>query len=74
MNRILKIAPLVLGLALAGCGDSTLTETPESFITTDAYYRTQADMERATIAAYQPVFQSVWNFWYPINNDLASDP
>lgn len=73
MNRRAWIAPLVLALGLGGC-DDLLTETPKSFLTTDSYYRTPADIESATLSAYQPITRGdVWEWWLVIDMELGSD-
>jgi starch-binding outer membrane protein, SusD/RagB family len=51
MQRKLWAVPLALSLAL-GC-DNPLTEQPKSFLTTDNFYGTQADLDNATLAIYQ---------------------
>ena len=43
---------LTLSLALAAC-ESPLTEDPQSFLTTDTFYGTAADLDIATLAIYQ---------------------
>ena len=73
-TRRLWAAPLALGLAAAvACGEERLTEVPENFVTADNYYRTPVDIQSATLAAYQPLFQGAWGRWMPTLGDLASD-
>jgi starch-binding outer membrane protein, SusD/RagB family len=73
MKRLLGVAPLALALSLAGC-DDLLTETPKQFLTTDSYYRTPADVESATLAAYQPITRGdVWEWNLVLLTELASD-
>lgn len=73
MNRKLWVAPLALSVALAGC-DDMLTETPSTFLTTETFYKTPADVEMATFAAYRPLGEgNLYNWWMWITLDLASD-
>ncbi|NUO94372.1 MAG: RagB/SusD family nutrient uptake outer membrane protein [Gemmatimonadaceae bacterium] len=73
MTKRLALATLALSFALAGCREM-LTETPKNFITTDAYYRTPADIEAATLATYQPLGQAdVWRRWLLWDTEMASD-
>ena len=66
-------AAFALILALAGCRDA-LIEAPRSFLTTDSYYRTPAEIEAATLASYQPLGRSdVWRRWLFWDTELASD-
>lgn len=68
------VTPVALGLVAAvGCSDKELTEEPKNFVTADNYYRTPADIQAATLSAYQPVFQGAWGRWMPTLGDLASD-
>lgn len=53
---------LLLAPALGAC-DSLLTEQPESFITTDTYYTTPADVDAAALAMYNLFYD--WNFFKP---------
>jgi hypothetical protein len=72
-NRATHTLALALGLALAGCRD-LLVESPKSFLTTDNYYRTPAEIEAATLAAYQPLgLSDVWERWLFWANELPSD-
>lgn len=77
MTRRLWAAPLALGLTAVGlagaCSDKQLTEVPKNFVTTENYYRTPADIQSATLSAYQPLFQSAWGRWMPVLGDLSSD-
>lgn len=77
MKRRLWAAPLALGLTAVGlsaaCSDKQLTEVPKNFVTADNYYRTPADVQGATAAAYQPLFQGAWGRWMPLLGDLPSD-
>lgn len=67
----LLLAPLAL--ALAGCNE-LLTETPKNFLTTESFYRTPADIESATLAAYQPLTRDdVWRRWLLWDAELGSD-
>ncbi len=73
MLKRLPLATLALALTLAGCKEM-LTETPKNFLTTDSYYRTAADIEAATLAAYQPLGQSdVWRRWLLWDVEMGSD-
>jgi hypothetical protein len=72
-TRIFRFAVIALSLAATGC-DTSLTETPRAFPTTDSYYRTPADVRSATLAAYQPLLSdNVWRWWLWLTMDLASD-
>lgn len=72
-NRLL-IAPLALCGALLGCNKDMLTETPKSFLTTDVYYRTPADIEAATLSAYEPnTRDDVWRRWLLWDSEMGSD-
>lgn len=51
--------PLAMTLGIGAC-DDMLTENPESFITTDNYYRTPADIENAAVAIYNNLLQWDW--------------
>jgi len=67
------IAPIALTGALLGCTD-ILNETPKNFLTTESYYKTAADVEAATLAAYQPLHRDdVWRRWLLWDAELASD-
>src|SRR6266498_4971787 len=69
----LWLAPLALGLALAGCTDF-LTETPREFTTRDGFYKTPTDIRSATLAAYQPLgTDNLYRWWLWLTMDLASD-
>ena len=73
MMKRLSLAICALTFALAGCKEM-LTETPKNFLTTDSYYKTPADIEAATLAAYQPFRQGdVWNRWLLWDVEMASD-
>ncbi len=72
-TRALWAAPLALGLAAAAACNSELVEEPKNFVTAENYYRTPADIDAATQASYQTLFQESWNRWMPTLGDLASD-
>ncbi len=64
---------LGLMLATSGC-DDLLTEVPESFITSDTYYKTAADLDAAAVAMYS-LFHD-WNMFkvqYHWTFELAAD-
>ncbi|MEJ2542342.1 MAG: RagB/SusD family nutrient uptake outer membrane protein, partial [Gemmatimonadota bacterium] len=74
---MMKIRSLFLVLALAvvatGCED-TLTEEPASFITSDTYYKTPAELDAAAVAMYSLVQD--WNMFkvqYHWTFELAAD-
>lgn len=70
-NRLGLLA--ALSFALAGCSEM-LTETPKNFLTTESYYQTPADIEAATLSAYQPLTRDeVWRRWLLWDAELASD-
>ncbi len=74
MRRLWAAAPLALALAAAvACSESDLVEEPKNFVTADNYYKTPADIQNATLAAYQTLFQNAWGRWMPTLGDLASD-
>ncbi len=67
-------AALALGaacLSAAGCND-LLTEEPKGFTTTDTFYRTAADVNSATVAAYSAV-RGLQGFFTWHIMELASD-
>jgi hypothetical protein len=76
MNIKLKqcLVPVALALTLGAC-DSLLVEEPESFLTTDTYYRTPAEVESGIMGAYGPLFSTFpganAGFWVSLG--LASD-
>lgn len=74
MKNILKVAPVALCLGSMGCEDM-LVEEPASFITTETYYNTAADIDRGLQAAYNS-YMSAFNSgnygWWGSPN-LASD-
>ena len=72
-RTLLRAAPLALALAAAAACTEKLTEVPKNFVTADDYYRTPADIQAATLASYQTLFQDAWNRWMPTLGDLASD-
>lgn len=73
MHKRPLLALLATLFALAGCREM-LTETPKNFLTTDSYYRTPADIEAATLAAYQPLGRDdVWRRWLLWDTEMASD-
>ncbi|MEO6526416.1 MAG: RagB/SusD family nutrient uptake outer membrane protein [Gemmatimonadaceae bacterium] len=73
MMKRLSLTALALTFALAGCKEM-LTETPKNFLTTDSYYRTPADIEAATLSAYQPLRDgNVWNRWLLWDVEMGSD-
>lgn len=45
------LAPLALTISLGACKDA-LVEEPESFLTTDAFYRTAPELQSGVLAAY----------------------
>ena len=64
---------LALTVATTGCND-VLTENPESFITSDTYYTTPAELEAAAVAMYS-LFHD-WNMFkvqYHWTYELAAD-
>lgn len=73
MNKVLRIAPLALSVALTGC-ENMLAEEPKSFLTTDSFYSSPADILSATLSAYQPIQSGdVWERWLLWDVELASD-
>ena len=60
MKRRHWTTPLLLALAAGSCS-SLLDEDPESFITTDTYYNTPADINAAANAMYALFLD--WNFF-----------
>jgi len=73
MLKRLPLAALALTFAFAGCRDA-LIESPKNFLTTDSYYKTPADIEAATFAAYQPISRDdVWRRWLLWDTEMASD-
>jgi hypothetical protein len=76
MNIKLKycLVPVALALAIGAC-DSLLVEEPESFLTTDTYYRNAAEIESGIEGAYGPLFSTYpganAGFWVALG--LASD-
>ena len=73
MLKKLPLAALALTFAFAGCRDA-LIESPKNFLTTDSYYKTPADIEAATFAAYQPIGRDdVWRRWLLWDTEMASD-
>ncbi len=73
----MKTAPMTLLLALALAGTACqdiLSEDPDSFITSDTYYKTPADLEAAAVAMYS-LFHD-WNMFkvqYHWTFELAAD-
>jgi hypothetical protein len=55
MNIKQCLVPVALALALGAC-DNLLVEEPESFLTTDTYYRTPVEVEAGIKGAYGPLF------------------
>ena len=72
-RHLLALGAAAAALLLGACGDGDLAEAPTSFVTAGQYYATPADITGATLAAYQPLFQSAWGRWMPTLGDLASD-
>ena len=70
-NLVAVCAALAVGVAAAGCSD-LLVEDPQGFTTTDTFYKTGADLNIATIAAYAAArgLQGRTE-WYTL--ELASD-
>lgn len=67
------LAPLALALLLGGCKDA-LVEEPESFLTTESFYKTQADLESAVLASYNQLraaYNGSGGAWWAA--ELASD-
>ena len=68
------MALLAVALASAAC-DDMLVEEPVSFLTTDTYYRTPAQLESGVLAAYNSVrstFSATHGQWWGATG-LASD-
>ncbi len=53
MNSKLWIAPLALA-AVVACRN-LLNEEPQSFVTSDSFFQTEADLKSGVIAAYSPM-------------------
>lgn len=67
-----RVQPLLLAVALAGCGDAlSLKENPQTFLAEEQFYRNAADAEAATLAAYAP-FQDEAYYGYRFITNLIS--
>jgi starch-binding outer membrane protein, SusD/RagB family len=79
MNHRIWLAALGLALALSAC-ESTLVETPASFLTTETYYRTAEELDRAALAGYASLRGGLsggggWNWALALSDDQGqSDP
>ena len=72
MNSKLWIAPLALA-AVVACRN-LLNEEPQSFITSDSFFQTEADLKSGVIAAYSPMRSgNLFNGWPWLSLELASD-
>ena len=72
MNNRILLVPLALTLTLAAC-DDMLVETPEAFLTTETYYKTADDLDRATKSTIASLRVALNGFgvWHALEN--ASD-
>ncbi|HET8654280.1 MAG TPA: RagB/SusD family nutrient uptake outer membrane protein [Longimicrobiaceae bacterium] len=74
IKTIQCLVPVALALTLGAC-DNLLVEDPASFLTTDTYYRTPAEVESGIEGAYGPLFSTFpganGGFWIALG--LASD-
>src|SRR5256885_166668 len=72
MNSKLWIAPLALA-AVVACRN-LLNEEPQSFVTSDSFFQTEADLKSGVIAAYSPMRSgNLFNGWPWLSLELASD-
>ncbi|TMG46869.1 MAG: hypothetical protein E6H90_09390, partial [Chloroflexi bacterium] len=68
------LLPLALSLALSVVAACSLTEEPTSFLTTDTFFQTEADLKSAVMAAYSPMrSNNLFNGWAWLSLELASD-
>jgi len=75
MKAKLWMAPLALSVSVtvAACRD-LLTEDPKSFVTSDAFFKTEADLKSAVMATYSPMrSNNLFNGWPWLSLELASD-
>ena len=70
MSQRIKLAlpALMMALGASGC-ENLLVEEPESFLTTDTYYQSAADLETAMLGAYQSARTYDWQ----VTETQASD-
>ena len=60
MNKtLIKLLSFVVIIACCSCGD-LLDKQPLDQLTTDLFYRTEADAEKAILAAYSPMLDQEW--------------
>ena len=68
------LVPVTLSLALSVVAACSLTEEPTSFLTTDTFFQTEADLKSAVMAAYSPMrSNNLFNGWPWLSLELASD-
>ncbi len=68
------LVPVTLSLALSVVAACSLTEAPTSFLTTDSFFQTEADLKSAVLAAYSPMrSNNLFNGWPWLSLELASD-
>jgi len=53
MKKIISLSIVCVSLMLASCGEDFLNLIPESTLSSDGFYKTQTDMNMATLAIYQ---------------------
>src|SRR5882762_4940506 len=73
MKLKLWIALLALSVVVAACRN-LLTEDPKSFVTSDSFFKTEADLKSGVMAAYSPMrSNNLFNGWPWLSLELASD-
>ncbi len=58
-NKIIKICSILIIVACSSCGD-LLDKQPLDQLTTDLFYKTESDADKAILAAYSPMIDVEW--------------
>ena len=65
--KIFSLAAMALTLGLTSCGEDFLTEEPSSQLPLEGYYTTEARVQEAMVAAYDPMhWFDYFNGWAPL--------